>query len=167
MAIAVLISQGIVGAACLLSLTKDHLTKDGELICQPPYYSILPIQSLTQRHATVSLAYQDVAINTVTTVFRVYLADQSMDHLSSNLKKGGVKDLLAFLPANKRSAKNLDAHFRGAGLPQVADWFAKRQAALAKEAMLRELHERLEADEPNEDVRLSFSHQYETVHEVL
>lgn len=75
-----------------------------------------------------------------------------MEHLSSNLKKGGIKDLLAFFPANKRHAKTLDTHFRSAGLPQVADWFAKRQAIIAKETMLRELHERLESDDSNEQV---------------
>lgn len=121
-AISVMIGQGLIGAACLLSLTKDHLTKD------------------------------DVAIDTVTTIFRVYLADFSMDHLSSTLKKGGVKDLLAFFPANKRHAKTLDTHFREAGLPQVSEWFAKRQTLLAKENMLRELNERLEAEEANEDI---------------
>lgn len=80
-----------------------------------------------------------------------------MEHLASNLKKGGVKDLLAFFPANKRNAKALDTHFRGAGLPQVADWFTKRQAIIAKETMLQELRERLEADESNEQVKKTFS----------
>jgi hypothetical protein len=76
-----------------------------------------------------------------------------MDHLTNNLKKGGIKDILIFFPVNKRTPKNLDAHFRAAGLPQVADWFAKRQAVIAKEIISKELKEKLEAEEPNENVR--------------
>lgn len=97
----------------------------------------------------------DVAINTVTTIFRTYLAEQSIDHLSSALKKGGIKDLVGFFPPNKRNAKTLDAHFREAGLPQVADWYAKRQALIAKDVMLKELKERLENEDSNESVSLS------------
>lgn len=147
-AISIMIGQGLIGAACLLSLTKDHLTKDGE--------SLNHINNMYQLLCSYDLTYYtDVAIDTVTTIFRVYLADFGMDHLASTLKKGGVKDLLAFFPANKRHAKTLDTHFREAGLPQVSDWFAKRQTFLAKENMLRELNERLEAEESNEDVRIS------------
>jgi len=98
-------------------------------------------------------------MNVITTVFRVYLTDQTMEHLAVNLKKGGIKDFLAFLPSNKRNAKTLDAHFRGAGLPQVSDWFTKRQTAAAKEALAQELKERFHAEETNEQVRSFVYHQ--------
>lgn len=122
MAIAVMISQNIVSTSCLAGLMKDHLTKD------------------------------DVAMNVITTIFRVYLTDQTMEHLAVNLKKGGIKDFLAFFPSNKRNAKTFDAHFRGAGLPQVSDWFMKRQTAAAKEALAQELKERFHAEETNEQI---------------
>ncbi|KAF8973283.1 hypothetical protein BDZ97DRAFT_1912836 [Flammula alnicola] len=99
-AIGLLISQGLANASCLQSLAKDHLIKN------------------------------DVAINVVTIVFRTYLVDQSMDHLSATLKRGGIKDLLAFFPPNKREGKYLEEHFRKEGLPQVADWWAKKQYAV-------------------------------------
>ena len=75
-----------------------------------------------------------------------------MDHLSATLKKGGIKDITAFFPVNKRTPKNVDTHFRAAGLPQVADWFAKRQAVIAKELISRELKERLESEDSNDAV---------------
>ncbi|KAF8322110.1 ARM repeat-containing protein [Clavulina sp. PMI_390] len=120
--IGVMMTQSIITATCLSALTKDHLTKD------------------------------DVSANIITTVFRAYLASQTMDQLALNLKKSGIKDLLAFFPANKRNARTLDAHFRSAGMPQVADWFAKRQAAIAKEVVLRDLKEHLEAEDSNEQI---------------
>lgn len=95
----------------------------------------------------------DVAINVLTIVLRTYLADQSMEHLSATLKKGGIKDLLAFFPPNKREAKYLEEHFKKAGLSQVAEWWAKKQYAVVKEGIIKELSETLEREEPAEQVR--------------
>jgi len=77
-----------------------------------------------------------------------------MDHLSAALKKGGVKDLLVFFPSNKRDAKHLEDHFRGAGLPQVAEWWAKRQYAVIKESIIHEVSEMREREESNDQVGL-------------
>ena len=86
----------------------------------------------------------DVSITVLTSIFRAYLAEQSVDHLATMLRKGGVKDLLAFFPPNKRDDKALDEHFRKAGLPQVAEWWTKRQYAGLKEAVIAQLREMLE-----------------------
>lgn len=98
----------------------------------------------------------DVAISVVTVVFRTYLVDQSMDHLSATLKRGGVKDLLAFFPPNKREGKHLEEHFKKEGLPQVADWWAKKQYAVVKEGIVKDLSEMLENDATPEQVNLLF-----------
>ncbi|KZS98189.1 ARM repeat-containing protein [Sistotremastrum niveocremeum HHB9708] len=111
MTVGYLMAQGLASASCLQSLTKDHLVKN------------------------------DVSINSLTIVFRAFLSEQSMDALSGALKKGGIKDVLAFLPANKRDAKNFDAHFKAAGLPQVAEWYTKRQFAIVKDEMVKTLKE--------------------------
>ncbi|KZT72207.1 eukaryotic translation initiation factor 5C [Daedalea quercina L-15889] len=121
-ATALLIAQGLAGASCLQSLTKDHLVKN------------------------------DVAVNVVTTIFRAYLAEQSMDHLASALKRGGIKDLLAFFPENKRQDKVLDDHFRKAGLPQVADWWTKRQYASLKDDIIKALQELLEHETSHDEI---------------
>ncbi|THH02092.1 hypothetical protein EW026_g750 [Hermanssonia centrifuga] len=118
----VMMSQGLASPACLLGLTKDHLVKN------------------------------DVSINVVTTIFRAYLAEQSMDHLATTLRKGGVKDLLAFFPGNKRQDKVLEEHFRSAGLPQVADWWAKRQNASLREGVTSALKEMLNNEDSHEDI---------------
>lgn len=121
-AIGLLISQGLANAACLQSLVKDHLVKN------------------------------DVAVSVVTIIFRSYLVDQSMDHLSATLKRGGIKDLLAFFPPNKREGKYLEEHFRKEGLPQVADWWAKKQYAVVKEGIIKDLSEMLEGEDTTEQV---------------
>ena len=88
----------------------------------------------------------------LTIVVRTYLVDQSMEHLSATLKKGGIKDLLAFFPPNKREGKYLEEHFKKAGLSQVAEWWAKKQYAVVKEGIIKELSESLEREEPVEQV---------------
>jgi hypothetical protein len=100
----------------------------------------------------VSLFFSDVSINVVTLIFRAYLVDQSMDHLSGTLKKGGVKDLLAFFPPNKRHGKALEEHFKQENLPQVADWWSKKQYAVVKEGIVKELKELCEREESPEQV---------------
>lgn len=75
-----------------------------------------------------------------------------MDHLAATLKRGGVKDLLAFFPPNKREGKALEERFRAEGLAQVADWWAKKQYAVVKESLVRELTDLCEREETPEQV---------------
>lgn len=88
----------------------------------------------------------DVAADVIAIIFRTYLADQSIDHLASALKKSGVKDLLLFFPPNKRQDKVLDEHFRKAGIPQVADWWTKKKFAILKEGIIRAVQGSIEGD---------------------
>lgn len=95
----------------------------------------------------------DVSINVLTIIFRSYLLEQSMDHLSATLKKGGIRDLLAFFPGNKQEAKTLEDHFRKADLPQIAEWYAKKQYAMIKDAIIKEVQALEEREESPEQVR--------------
>lgn len=95
----------------------------------------------------------DLAISTITLTFRAFLKEQSIDHLATALRKGGVRDLLAFFPPNRRSDKVLDEHFRNAGLPQVAEWWTKRQYAALKEGIISTLKEMLGNEDAYDDVR--------------
>lgn len=85
-------------------------------------------------------------------IFRAYLGEQSIDHLAATLRKGGIKDLLAFFPPNKRDDKTLEEHFRGAGMPQVADWWTKRQYAAVKENIISTLKDMLSNEEGHTEV---------------
>jgi len=134
-----LISQGLANASCLQALTKDHLVKNGKSSSK---YALSDIDSSA-----------DVSVGVITLVFRAYLVDQTMDHLSGTLKRGGVKDLLAFFPPSKRDAKALEDHFRKEGLTQVAEWWAKKQYAVVKEGIVKDLREMSERDEPMDQVR--------------
>ncbi|KIJ67755.1 hypothetical protein HYDPIDRAFT_173531 [Hydnomerulius pinastri MD-312] len=120
--IGLLLSQGLATTACLQSLAKDHLVKN------------------------------DGSVAVLVTIFRAYLADQSMDHLAAALKRGNIKDLLSFFPPNRREGKILDEYFRKEGLPQVAEWFTKKQYALAKESIMAELKDLCEHQESEETI---------------
>ncbi|KAI0821644.1 eukaryotic translation initiation factor 5C [Trametes gibbosa] len=126
-----LMAQGIASASALASLTKDHLIKN------------------------------DLSANTITLVFRSYLSMQSMEHLAGSLKRGGIKDLLAFFPENKRDDKALDEHFRKAGLPQVAEWWTKRQYASLKETVISQLKGMLNNGDSHTDIVSAIKNQQE------
>lgn len=79
-----------------------------------------------------------------------------MDHLSAALRRGNIKDLLLFFPANRRDAKILDDFFRKEGLPQVAEWYTKKQYALAKEGIVTELKGLSGRGESAESVRMNW-----------
>lgn len=88
----------------------------------------------------------------MTVIFRTYLSEQSMEHLATTLKKGGIKSLLDFFPPQKQDAKALEAHFKAAGLVQVADWYTKKQFAVIKDALVDGLKQRCEQDDPLAEV---------------
>ncbi|KAF8625400.1 hypothetical protein AX15_005368 [Amanita polypyramis BW_CC] len=120
MAVGLLLSQGLANGSCLQSLTKDHLVKN------------------------------DLSISVLTLIFRAYLHDQSMEHLSATLKRGGIKDLLAFFPLNKRAGKVLEEHFKKENLSQVAEWWAKKQYAVVRDGLIKELKGLCEREESPE-----------------
>jgi len=94
------------------------------------------------------------ALTILTFIFRAYLADQSMEHLSSSLRRGGVKDLMDFFPPNKRNITTLDAYFKEKGLPVVAEWYAKKRFAAVKEVIVRGLKDLSEKEEGVDAVRV-------------
>ena len=96
--------------------------------------------------------WKDLSINVLTLIFRAYLHDQSMEHLSATLKRGGIRDLLAFFAPNKRGEKVLEEYFRKANLAQVAEWWAKKQYAVVKDGLIKELKGFCEREESPETV---------------
>ena len=100
----------------------------------------------------VSCDGPDVAADVIAIVFRTYLAEQTIDHLASTLKKGGIKDLLLFFPPNKREDKVLDEFLRKQGLVQVADWWTKKKYAILKEEVIKAIREHLQNGDSNPDV---------------
>jgi len=145
-AIGIMMSQGLTTAGCLQSLTKDHLIKNGAPFPTSPS----PLQNMTYRPLCDDA---DVAADVIAIVFRTFLAEQSIDHLASTLKKGGIKDLLLFFAPNKRDDKVLDEFLRKQGLVQVADWWTKKKYAILKEEVIRAIKGHLENGDSNPDVR--------------
>jgi hypothetical protein len=138
-----LIAQGLASASCLQSLSKDHLLKNGVFI-------------FTQPFPPSSSNFQDVSVNVIVLIFKAYLVDQSMDHLAAALKRGGIKDISTFFPARFHTEKGIEDHLKKAGLPQVAEWWSKKQYAVLKEEMLRLIKERLANEESPEQVCIRY-----------
>lgn len=95
----------------------------------------------------------DHAIFVLAQIFRAYLAEASMEHLSTALKKANIKDLSLFFPPNKRDNKSLEEFFRKEQIPQVAEWWTKRQNALIKEEITKIVHDMLDHEDTPDNVR--------------
>lgn len=114
------IQMGLTNASILAPLQKDHLTKD------------------------------DLALNFITKVFRTYLKDQSMEHLASTLRKGGIRDWLLFFPQTKRSQPDvIPNYFRSSevNLPQVSEYYMRRQTKELREQTASDLADLVKSEE--------------------
>lgn len=73
-----------------------------------------------------------------------------MEHLSRLLKLS-LKDIIELFPNSRRNRAALDAHFKAEGLPQIADWYTKRQTIIVKEELATYMTQACEDDEFNEE----------------
>ena len=89
----------------------------------------------------------------MTLVFKTYLGNESIDHLSAALRKGGVTDLEIFFPPSQQNATALSAHFKGAGLQPVVDFYMKQKSGQAKEDTAHRLREFVAEEADFDEVR--------------
>lgn len=116
------IASGLASASVLAILNKDHLIKDS------------------------------TALNFLTRFLKAYLQTESIDHLSSSLRKGGVADLMQFFPPARQSMAELSAHFKAEGLQNVLDFYTKQKSGQAKEETLFKLKEMVVDETDNDEV---------------
>lgn len=125
-ATALSIQSGLTSASVLLPLQKDHLTKEGH------------------------------ALYFITEVFRTYLREQSMEHLASVLRKGGIRDWLLFFPQTKRSQPCvIQSHFNEANLPQVTEYYNRRQLKELREQTATDLSELVRTQDATQEQMIS------------
>ncbi|BEI80676.1 hypothetical protein CcaverHIS002_0112050 [Cutaneotrichosporon cavernicola] len=96
-AVALFVADVGIQAKCLQSLAKDHVVKDG------------------------------VALSFLTAFFHTYLSKQSIEHLSSNLRKSGLRDILA-----------------------VVDWYAKAALSGVRTNTISTITRMINDEETNE-----------------
>jgi len=68
------------------------------------------------------------------------------------LKKGGIKDIATFFPTNKRDPQSVAGILKSEGLPQISDWYIKRQQATLKESLISTLKEMKAQEESIDDI---------------
>lgn len=107
---------------CLLSLTKDHVSKDS------------------------------IALGFITSFFKAYLAKQNMDHLSATLRRSGLRDLQLVFPIQIRDRKHLEDHLKKEGLQPVLDWYNKIALSEVKDQTMASIGRMTSEDDTNEQV---------------
>jgi hypothetical protein len=124
--VALMVASGQLPPATLGSMKRDHLVKDG-----------------------TSLAF-------LLAYLRTYLVQsgETLDHLTTSLRKSGNSDLLEFFPLQKRSVPELQKEFKAKGLDKLTDWYAKVVEGLKKEEIVAKLKQ-LTNDDDNDEGRAS------------
>jgi hypothetical protein len=142
------VSTGLASANVLVSLKKDHLVKDGAF--RPPLPSSCQRARLTSRSLARSTGS---AVSFLTLFCKTYIASESVEHLCSSLRKGGVTDLEGFFPPSKQNATELSAHFKAQGLEGVVAFYLKQKSGQAKEDTLARLKEFVAEEADYDEVR--------------
>jgi hypothetical protein len=98
--------------------------------------SVVPHRTRLKSMVLISRLFSSpaVSLSFLTHFVRAFLSIQSMEHLS-RLLKSNFKDLIDVFPPSKKTRAALEAHFKAEGLPQIAEWYAKRQTAIVKDEM--------------------------------
>lgn len=116
-------SSQLIPISILSCLDKDHLVKEG------------------------------ASLRFITQVFKIYLQEQSINHLSSSLRKSKLEEkLLDFFPQNKRSDEYFARHFTAEGLQQLVDLYKTRQLENAKITTSNTLSTMYEDSEKPQDI---------------
>lgn len=122
--VALMVASGQLPPATLGSMKRDHLVKDG-----------------------TSLAF-------LLTYLKTYLTSsgETLDHLTTSLRRNGNSDLLDFFPLQRRSVVELQKEFKTNGLEKLTDWYGKVVEGLKKEEIVARLKE-LTNDDDEDDGR--------------
>lgn len=119
---ALFVSSGLASSSILNSLKKDHLIKEG------------------------------ISLEFFTKFLKYYLMTESIEHLSSSLKKGSTTDLAEFFPINKQSNLELQSHFKLNGLSGVFDFYTKQKSTAAQQETLYKLKELINDEQDLEEI---------------
>ncbi|KAF9113584.1 hypothetical protein BGX27_001232 [Mortierella sp. AM989] len=115
MATGLFCSSGLATLSVLSVLFKEHLVKEG------------------------------LSLQFVTTVFKTYLIDQTVDQFGLNLYKAGMSDrLLDFFPPNKRDEDSFARHFEAEDMKQLVSFQTKKQLILRKDNIIESVKSLLE-----------------------
>lgn len=116
------LALGLLNCGILTVLTQEHLVKDG------------------------------ISLRFVTSVFKVYLEHQSIEQLSSALRKGSITDLLKFFPAKQQNFQALYDHFNNSGLKQVADYYSLKLRNSIREETIAGVSEMVKEEKPVKEI---------------
>jgi hypothetical protein len=99
------------------------------------------------------------ALRFLTSYLKTYLELESIDHLSSSLKRTGNSDLRNFFPANRQSYQLMDEHFKTEGLAPIVEFNKHIRVARVKEDLNSKLQELVNDEEAPEELIFTIKEQ--------
>ncbi|KAF9582277.1 hypothetical protein BGW38_000420 [Lunasporangiospora selenospora] len=111
----------------------DKLALATGLFCSSGLASLNVLSVLFKEH----LVREGLSLQFVTTVFKTYLIDQSVEQFGLNLHKAGMGErLLDFFPPSKRDEDSFARHFQAEDMKQLVSFQNKKQLVLLKDTVI-------------------------------
>ncbi|KAF9975011.1 hypothetical protein BGZ73_001464 [Actinomortierella ambigua] len=111
------------------------------LFCASGLASLSVLTVLFKEH----LVKEGLSLQFVTTVFKTYLGEQTVDQFGINLSRAGMSDrLLDFFPPNKRDENAFARHFEAEDMKQLVAFHNKKQITMRKESIVENIKALLE-----------------------
>ncbi|KAG0255339.1 hypothetical protein DFQ27_006301 [Actinomortierella ambigua] len=111
------------------------------LFCASGLASLVVLNVLFKEH----LVKEGLSLQFVTTVFKTYLGEQTVEQFGQNLSRSGMSDrLLDFFPPNKRDENAFARHFEAEDMKQLVAFHNRKQVAMRKENIIETIKTLLE-----------------------
>ncbi|XP_028991733.1 eIF5-mimic protein 2-A-like isoform X2 [Betta splendens] len=119
----ILLANGNLSAAILISLYNENLVKEG------------------------------VSASFAVKLFKSWLSEKDISSLANSLRKVGMDNrLMELFPPNKRSCEHFSKYFTDAGLKELSDFARNQQSIGARKELQKELQEQMSRGEPLKDI---------------
>ncbi|CAG8460319.1 12939_t:CDS:2 [Ambispora leptoticha] len=113
------------------------------LFAAAQYVNINVLTVLFKEH----LVKEGLSLRFVTTVFKAYLNEQTIDHLGNSLKKAGMDNkLLEFFPPNKRDEEYFARYFEAEDMKPLVAYHNQKQKNTKKDRTIAQVKKMIDAE---------------------
>jgi len=119
----ILLANGNISAAILLSLFNENLVKEG------------------------------VSATFAVKLFKAWINERDISAVAGSLRRVGIDNrLMELFPANKRSCEHFSKYFTDAGLKELSDFARNQQSIGARKELQKELQEQMSRGDPIREI---------------
>lgn len=110
--------------------------------------SLIPVSVISSLLTTEVIIKEGLSLSFSTVMFKTWINEKGMSHISSALRKKSLeKRLLELLPPTRRSAIHFDDHFTREGLEELVKFRKFQESSASRKKLQEEINEILSRDD--------------------